>query len=289
MGLGRIGVWLGDLGEVPAKQERDAVRELERLGYGAIWAGENPTNREALAHSALLLAWTERITVATGITSIWARDAAAAANGARTLTEAYPGRFLLGLGVSHARSASARGHAYARPLTAMREYLAAMDASEFAVGEPQPPIWRVLAALGPRMLELARERAHGAHPYLGTSEHTRRAREILGDGPTLAPQQAFVLEADPSAARVVARSYLATYLPLPNYRANWIRLGFSEGDLEAGGSDSLVDGLVVWGDEAVVCRRIEEHFAAGADHVCVQALGAGPVEQLRRLAEALTL
>lgn len=287
MSLGRIGVWLGSIGALPAAEERSAVRELEALGYGTIWFGETPFSKEALSHAALILDATERVTVATGIASIWLRSASSAASGAATLAEAYPGRFVLGLGVSHAPIVASIGHDYTKPLTRMREYLGAMDASRYTGPLPAEPAPRLLAALGPKMLELARDRAQGAHPYLVTPEHTVRARAILGVGPLLAPEQAFVLESDPMRARTVARDHLEVYLTLPNYAENWRRSGFDEADVADGGSDRLVDALVAWGDESAVRERVEQHFAAGADHVALQALGEDPVGQLTRLAPAL--
>jgi probable F420-dependent oxidoreductase len=285
--LGRTGVWLGSIGLLPAAQERAAVRTLEAAGYGVLWFGESAVNKEALAHAALLLDSTEHVTVATGIASIWLRSAASAANGASTLAEAHPGRFVLGLGVSHAPIVTSIGQDYGRPLTRMREYLDAMDATAYAPQAPAEPAPRVLAALAPKMLELARERTQGAHPYLVTPEHTRFARSVLGDGPLLAPEQGFVLESDPTQARTVARGHLRTYLTLPNYRNNWLRNGFGEADLTDGGSDRLVDALVAWGDEAAIRARVDEHVAAGADHVALQALGDDAVGQLVRLAPAL--
>jgi probable F420-dependent oxidoreductase len=287
MTLGRAGVWLGSIGLLPSAEERAAVGELEAAGYGAIWFGESPFNKEAFAHAALLLDATERVTVATGIASIWLRAPESAAHGAAALAEAHPGRFVLGLGVSHGPIVTSIGQDYSKPLTRMREYLDAMDASRYVAAPPSAPAPRVLAALAPKMLELARDRAQGAHPYLVTPEHTQRARAVLGDGRLLAPEQAFVLERDPERARTVARGHLATYLALPNYSDNWLRSGFEETDLADGGSDRLVDALVAWGDEDAVRARVDEHFAAGADHVALQALGDEPVAQLTRLAPAL--
>jgi probable F420-dependent oxidoreductase len=169
----------------------------------------------------------------------------------------------------------------------MREYLDAMDAGRYTAAPPPEPAPRLLAALGPKMLELARDRTQGAHPYLTTPAHTRQAREILGAGPLLAPEQAFVLEPDPARARAIARGHLEYYLTLPNYRNNWLRSGFEANDVAEGGSDKLVDALVAWGDEAAVRERLEEHVAAGADHVALQALGEDPVRQLTQLAPAL--
>jgi probable F420-dependent oxidoreductase len=289
MALGRIGVWLGELALRPAAEEREAARELDGLGYSALWFGETPFNKEALAHAALLLEWTERAAVATGIASIWLREPASAANGAAALAEAHPGRFVLGLGVSHAPIVESVGHAYAKPLTRMREYLDGMDAAAYRAAAPAEPAPRVLAALAPRMLELARDRAQGAHPYLVTPAHTATAREALGPDRNLAPEQAFTLESDPAAARESGRRHLRYYLGAENYRRSWLRQGFAEDDFEDGGSDRLVDALVAWGDEAAVRARLDEHFAAGADHVAVQAVGPDPLGELRRLAPALDL
>jgi probable F420-dependent oxidoreductase len=283
MNLGRVGVWMGDLALQPAAQERAAARELESLGYGTLWIGESHSNKEAFAHAAMLLGWTERITVATGITSIWVRDATAAANGAAALSEAYPGRFVLGLGVSHRPRVEGRGHAYERPLTAMREYLDAMDAAEYGAAPPPEPTPRVLGALHPKMLALAGERTAGAHPYLVTPKHSATAREILGEGPVLAPEQGFVLATDVDEGRTHARAFLRTYLGADNYQRSWRALGFAEEDWTNGGSDRLVDALIAIGDAETVVARVEAHIAAGADHVALQALGPKPLDDLREL------
>jgi probable F420-dependent oxidoreductase len=211
-----------------------------------------------------------------------------AAKAHHVLTQAHPNRFLLGLGVSHARlvDRDAPGR-YERPVERMRAYLDALDTAP----TPVPVGERVLAALGPRMLELARDRSAGAHPYLVTAEHTRRAREALGGGPILAPEQAVVLETNPERARAIAREHLSRYLQAPNYTNNWLRLGYTPDDLESGGSDRLVDGLVVWGDQDTISERVEQHLRAGADHVCLQVLTADrtalPLGEWRALA-ALT-
>lgn len=288
--LGRIGVWLGPLASIPAAEERSAVARIEELGYGAAWFGETPIHREALAHAALLLAATERLTVATGIANIWVRDATAAMNGANTLNEAFGGRFLLGLGVSHAPAVNYRGHEYGKPLTAMRTYLDAMDRGTYRAAAPAHPSPVVLAALRPKMLGLARDRTAGAHPYFVPPAHTARARETLGPVPFLAPEQAVVLETDPARAREIARDHMAIYLQLPNYVNNLRTLGFSEADVADGGSDTLVDAIVAWGGEDAVTTRIREHLDAGADHVAVQSYARDPaasLAHLERLAPAL--
>jgi probable F420-dependent oxidoreductase len=280
--IGPIGVWTRSLSPVPAAFAREMAAEVEELGFGALWVGETPVGKEALVHSAILLGATRRLTVATGIANIWGRDATTAANGARALAEAYDGRFLLGLGVSHAPAVSARGHDYRRPLAAMRAYLDGMDATRYE-GPLPVPAPRVLAALRRGMLELARDRAQGAHPYFSTPEHTARARAILGPDPVLAPEQAVVLEPDPGRARQIARGYMSGYLALPNYANNLRDLGWGERDLADGGSDVLVDAIVPWGDAGTVAERVRAHLDAGADHVCVQPLTDTAQEQLAQL------
>jgi probable F420-dependent oxidoreductase len=286
MELPRVGVWLGVLASLGAAEVRSALAELEGLGYGCFWFAEGGGSKEAMSHASLLLAWTERAVVAPGIANIYARDPLAAANGARALAEAYPGRFVLGLGVSHAPSVAARGHVYGSPIETMRAYLDGMDAAPYAPPSPDPPP-RILAALGPRMLRLAAERSDGAHPYFVPVAHTAFARELLGAGPILAPEQGFVLETDADCARAAARRHTARYLSLDNYRRNLLRLGYDEDELEGEGNDRVVDDVVAWGDVDAVAARVAAHFEAGADHVCVQALGDDPLDELRRLAPAI--
>jgi probable F420-dependent oxidoreductase len=288
--IGRVGVWLTTIGRVSAAVERESVATIEELGYGALWVGESLVSKEVLVHAGLLLAASERIPIATGIANIYVRDATAMNAGANALAEAYPGRFVLGIGVSHRPLVTARGHDYGRPVTTMREYLDAMDGADYAAPAPSPPVPRVLAALRPRMLELARERAVGAHPYFVPPEHTARAREALGSGPLLAPEQAVVLESDPERARAVARKHMAGYLAMTNYTNNLRSLGFEDGDIVDGGSDRLVDAIVAWGDAGAIRERVRAHHDAGADHVAIQPLAAnvgGAVDQLRALAPVL--
>jgi probable F420-dependent oxidoreductase len=292
MELGRVGLWTFALDLQPASAAREAAAELEELGYGAIWLPE-AVGRDPLVHAALLLGATQRITVATGVASIYARDAMAAAAAHRTLEEAFPERFLLGLGVSHQPMVEGiRGQVYDKPLTAMRRYLDAMDGAIYAAAKPSTEPKRVLAALGPKMLELAAERAAGAHPYLVPVEHTPIARQHLGAGPLLCPETAAVLSTDPDEARAIARQHLAIYLGLPNYSNNWRRLGFGDDDLAGGGSDRLVDALVAWGSVDDIAARVQAHLDAGADHVAVQLLAADqralPMDGWRELAPALT-
>ncbi len=288
--LGRIGVWSGALDSLPVAQAQEAVAELDELGFGALWFGE-AYGREAFTAASLYLAATRRLVVATGIASIYGRDAVAASSAAKTLSAAYEGRFLLGLGVSHAPLVERmRGHSYGKPVQAMREYLEAMDAAPCFAAEGGSPAPRVLAALGPKMLELSRDRAQGAHPYLVTPEHTASARAVLGEGPVLAVEQAVVLSGDDDVFRRRAHAHLEIYTGLPNYRNNWFRLGFTEDDAVRGGSTRLQDALVARGPEALAAR-VQEHLDAGATHVCVQVLADDaftvPREDWRVLAAAL--
>ena len=276
MRLGPVGIWMGQFENYPARKVQEAVRELEELGYGAIWFGE-AFGREALTHAGLLLGATRRIVVATGIANIYARDPLSMSAGQKTLAEAYTDRFLLGLGVSHAPLVEQfRGHRYEKPVTKMRAYLDAMDQAPFRSAAPPSKPRRVLAALRPKMLELAAQKADGAHPYNVNPEHTARARDILGAGKLLCPEQAVIFETDPSKARKIGRDFLDLYLKLPNYTNNFLSLGFDEDDFRNGGSDRLIDAIIAWGDLNAIRSRIREHHSAGADHVCVQVLTANP-------------
>ncbi len=291
MDIGRVGIWTFQLDLQPATAAQEAAAELESLGYGAIWIPE-ALGREAFTNSAMLLAGTKRIPVATGIANIWGRDAMAMASAQKTLFEAYPDRFLLGIGVSHAPLvAGLRGHDYDKPYSFMQTYLDAMDRAPFLAVGPTTPPPRIIGALHPKMLKLSAARAWGAHPYFVPPEHTAFARAQMGDGPMLAPEQAVVLETDPSTARQIARTHMSTYLGLPNYARNLHRLGFGDADLADGGSDRLVDAIVAWGDVDAIVRRVRAHHDAGADHVCVQVLDpdvrALPMAQWRTLAPAL--
>jgi len=290
MELGRVGLW-HFLDVFPASTARAAAREIEQLGFRTLWIPE-ALGREVFTHAGLLLGATERLIVATGIANVWARDAMAMAAEQKTLAEAYPGRFLLGMGVSHAPLvAGMRGHDYARPLTYLRRYLDAMDAAPYMAAAPAEPPPRVLASLHPKSLELARERAWGSHPYFVPPEHTARARRVLGPGKLLAPEQMVCLERDPSAARAVARQAMQIYLGLPNYVRNLRALGFTADDVANGGSDRLVDAIVAWGGIDAIVVRVKAHHDAGADHVCLQVLRANPNElpraEWRELAAAL--
>ena len=283
---GRIGVFAGPLNGQPTAIQREFVREMERLGYGTLWYGE-ALAQEAFARGAIFLAATERLVIASGIANIWARDAAAMANGGRTLIEAWPGRFILGIGVSHAPLVRMRGHAYERPYSAMREYLDAMDAAPWRGPETEvPPI--VLAALGPRMVGLAGERTAGAYPYFTTTAHIREVRGILGPEPFLAADLPVVLAGDLAAARAIGDRHLSFYLGSANYRNNLLRIGWPESDLETPGSDALFEAIVAWGDLDRIGDRVRERFEAGADQVVLNLVAADasalPLDELRRLA-----
>lgn len=270
---GPVGLWTAALDAVPPAAVPDVVGALDAQGWDALWFGE-AYGREAFSAAHLYLTGSDRMAVATGIASIYGRDAVAASSAGRLLADLFPGRFVLGLGVSHAPLVERmRGHSYATPLRAMGEYLDAMDAAPWlAAGDGQPPPPRVLAALGPKMLELSRDRAAGAHPYLVMPEHTAQARATLGDGPLLVVEQAVVLTDDVDVVRARAHWHLEIYTGLPNYRASWLRQGFDERDVVRGGSDRLKSAMVVGGETAIV-QRVRDHLDAGADHVCLQVLG----------------
>lgn len=288
--IGRVGVWYGMIDALPTADAQRAAQVIEELGYGALWVAE-AVGRDPFVSSALLLSATKTLPLATGIANIYARDPMTMAAGQKTLAEAFPDRFLLGLGVSHGHLvAGVRKHDYSKPYSHMVEYLDRMDKALFMARGPQADPGRLLAALGPKMLGLSATRAQGAHPYFTTPEHTRIARDVMGPDALLAPEQMVVLETDPVEARRIARAGMKIYLGLPNYFNNLVRLGFDESDREGGGSDRLVDAIVAWGTEAQIADRVAEHHRAGADHVCIQVLQDGmamPEQQLRRLAPIL--
>jgi probable F420-dependent oxidoreductase len=284
LALRGIGLWSGELRRGDEGEVRDAAAELDELGYTAVWL-PGGAGGPVLERAQALLDATSRIMVATGILNVWRHSPVEVAQAHASLALGSQGRFLLGLGVSHARSIEE----YRRPLSTMRAYLDALDAEP----APVPRGERVLAALGPRMLDLARDRTAGAHPYFVTPEHTRVARDRLGPGPLLAPEQAVVLDTDRTRARETARAHVSRYLELPNYTNNLRRLGFTDGDLAGTGSDRLVDAVVAQGDAEAIGARVREHREAGADHVCLQVLGGSdsnlPRAAWRALAQALRL
>lgn len=292
--LGRIGIWTFTLDAQTMAKSQDAVAELESLGFPTIWIPE-AVGREPFASAALLLSATEKLIVATGIASIHARTAATMQAGQKTLTEAFPNRFLLGIGVSHQHMVnSLHKSVYEKPYSTMVNYLDVMDAGKFIATPPTTPTHRVLGALGPKMLKLASERGDGAHPYFTPVVHTAAAREILGVGPLLAPEQAVIFETDPVIARQIARKYMRTYVRLPNYANNLLRYGFTEDDIKGANdapSDRLVDAIVAWGTLETIAQRIKDHLDAGATHVSVQVLQddllALPMQQWREIATLL--
>ena len=281
MDLGRVGVWWSGSWHVADDPTVDPAAELELLGYGALWAsgGFDPGLSPVYGQ---LLASTKRMAVASGIVSMWTGAPGDVGPAVAELESRFPGRFLLGIGASHAAVVGD----YARPYSHMVAYLDALD----ALPTPVPVERRALAALGNRMLELAAQRAAGAHPYFVPLEHTVRARSILGPAPLLAPEVAVVLETDPAAARVLAREYASLYLSLPNYTQNLRTFGYGDEDIDDGGSDRLIDAVIPWGSATTIAARIREHHDAGADHVCLQVVSAGglsrfPLAQYRELAE----
>jgi len=289
--LGRIGAWLSAISSQGAATTGRAAAALEEMGWRAWWGGEGPRSRDVLANSAVILAATTRLAVTTAVANIYARDPMAAKSGALTLGDAFPGRFAFGIGVSHAPLVGSRGHDYGRPLAAMREYLDAMDRAEYVPPAPAEPVPVLLAALRPKMLELAATRTCGTHTYLVPVDHTAAARRQCGSRPYIAPELMVVLEDDPGRARATARRATAPYFDnFPNYVNNLRQFGYEDEDFAGGGSDRLIDALIAWGDVEAVRERVEAHLDAGADHVCVQPLGRdleGALADLRTLAPTL--
>lgn len=286
MQLTGTGLWSSGLRYGDRAEAADAAAELEGLGYSALWVPDVGGDLFDTVDS--LLAATRQVVIATGILNIWMHEPAETSERHRAMVDAHGPRVLFGLGVSHAPLIdAATSETYRRPLAKMRGYLDDLD----ALADSLPAGARVLAALGPKMRALAGERSAGVHPYLGTTELTRISREELGPEPLIAPEQAAVLSTDTDHARSVARTHLSRYLGLPNYAKSILRVGFDEADLADGGSDRLVDALVVHGDEQAIASRVAEHRSAGADHVCVQVLSENPLDlplaQWRRLAPAL--
>jgi probable F420-dependent oxidoreductase len=285
MDLSGVGVWSSQLRYGDPAEAAEAAAELEELGFTALWIPDVGGHVfDSVGH---LLSSTERVVIATGILNLWLHEPSDVAATYASLAATHGERFLLGIGVSHAPLIDSKEPGrYRKPLAATRAYLDALDATD----QPVPVSNRVLAALGPKMLELAATRSRGAHPYLVTPDHTRQARDHLGDGPLLLPEQTVVLADDRSQARAIGTDWLRAYLALPNYANNLLRSGFTQDDLQSV-TDRLFDAIIAWGDEESVLHRVNEHLAAGANHVCVQALTADPREfpreQWRRLAAAL--
>ena len=282
--IGPFGFWVGR-SRLPTDERgvREIGAELDDLGVPALWLGGSPTADLLIAEQ--LLAGSSRVLVGTSILNIWTEDPVVVAASCQRLADAFGDRFVLGLGAGHAPAAEQTGQAYVRPLSRLRGYLDELDHAE----HPVPDGARMLAALGPKALELAAERSAGALPYLTTPEHTRQARQIMGPEALLVPEHKVVLLDDPDAARAVGRRILRTYLELPNYLNSWRRLGWTDDDFAGAGSDRLVDAMVAHGDVGAVMPRLVEHLDAGADHVAVQALapdGTLPITQWRLLASS---
>jgi probable F420-dependent oxidoreductase len=268
--LGRVGVWAFAFDALRAPDVRDGIAAIESLGYPALWVPEGGSSREIFAHLSLLLAATRDITVCSGIANVTARHPEAMAGGGRTLADAYGERVVVGIGIGHQATAGRRRQEWEDPVGRMVAYLDAMDAARMGP-DPEVPVRRLLAALGPRMLGVASSRALGAHTYFVPVEHTADAREVLGPEPVLAVEQTAIVSGDPAVARGIARDWAASYLALPNYANNWSRMGYRD-DLGGGGSDRLIDAAFAWGDVASIADRVRQHLDAGADHVCVQVI-----------------
>ncbi len=281
--LGRFGVWTFDFEDQSAALMRESIQELEELGWRAFWIPERD-GREALTHAGFLLASTRRMHVVNGIAQIWPREARWTHGASLLLADAYPNRHVLGLGVGAAKPG-------VNLMDALTGYLDELDKTVSPNPAPAAPIHRILAAHGPKMLEVARDRAQGAHTYHVNVAHTVEAREILGPDPFLGVEQAVLFETDPSAARAVAREHLAPYLAGKFNVAKFRRLGYTEDELSNGGSDRFVDDLVAWGEPDAIVGKLREHAAAGADHVAVQVIDTKPGETAmphwRTLAAAL--
>ena len=283
--LSGVGVWSPHLRYGDPAQSAEAAAELEELGFTALWIPD--VGGPVLDSVAHLLESTTHTVIATGILNLWMHEPSDVAASYASLTKTHGERFLLGIGCSHAPLIDSKQPGrYRKPLAATRSFLDALDAAE----QPVPVQNRVLGALGPKMLELSAARAHGAHPYLGTPDHTRQAREALGDGPLLLPELTVVLTENRAEARATGSDWLRAYIGLSNYANRLLRSGFKVDDVSSV-SDPVFDAIIAWGDEEAVRRRVNEHRAAGADHVCVQVLTADqrefPREQWRRLAAAL--
>ena len=287
MEIGKLGLW-AICDKMHAAETLRLAAKLERLGYGALWIPE-AWGRDPFSHAAYLLSHTERIVLATGIANIWSRDTLTMMSCAKTVAELADGRFVLGLGVSHKPLvADLRGHDYTKPFTYMKNYVAGLKGAIYNAVAPREEVPIVIAALHPRMIQLAAAETRGTHTYFVPPSHTAKARTEMGPGAWICVEQALVLERDKGRARHAARQYMSFYLSLHNYAKNLKSLGFTDGDLAEGGSDNLVDSIVAWGSEEQIHDRIAEHFAAGATHVCIQPLrcdGSGALDD--RAIEAL--
>ena len=271
MDLSRLGVWFFTDG-MSAQQAADTAKRIEQLGYSALWIPET-IGRNAFVHASWLLANTSSLVVATGIANIYHREPGATLAAQHTLAEHSQNRFLLGLGVSHKPMVEGvRGLNYGKPVTTMRNYLAKMAQSPYVGPRSSDTPQTVIAALGPNMLKLAASNASGAHPYFTSPTHTKMARETLGPDPLLCVEQKIVLETDPQIARAAARATARTYQGLPNYQNNWLRMGLTRDDFSGDASDRFIDETFAWGDVDAIRTRIQDHYEAGATHVCIQPI-----------------
>jgi probable F420-dependent oxidoreductase len=288
--LGRTGIW-STPPETFGTDGRDLAAAVEKYGFGSLWLGGSHMAPDAFTQLVTLLDGSAKLIVGTGIASIWGREPSDMRQGAETLSQGFPGRFILGLGVAHAPAVEKLGRSYARPYSAMERYLDEMDhPAGHTAGAPGDRPVRVLAALGPRMLELSRDEADGAHPYFSPVDHTAFARQVLGPDKLLIPEQAVVLHDSADAAGAAARAYAERYLQMPNYVSNLRRFGFGDPDTEGTGSDRLIDAIIPHGP-AVIAERVRQQLAAGADTVLLQPLGPDgrfAFADLGPLAEALS-
>jgi len=269
-----MGVW-ANLGALSAPDTLVFAKAVEKAGYTTLWVPEGGGGRDPFAHAAYLLSHTESLELATGIANIWIRDPLAMCSAANTVAELAGGRFVLGIGVSHQPTISDRGHRYTRPYSFMKEYLARLKSSIFRGSPPKQEVPIVIAALHPKMLELAARETRGTHPYFVPPEHTAKVRAQIGAAPWICVEQTIVLESDPVKARAAARRFMTNYVPrLPNYTDNLRALGWEDAEFADNCSDRLVDAIVAWGNENKIRERIDAHFKAGATHVCLQAIRA---------------
>jgi probable F420-dependent oxidoreductase len=272
MKSGTIGVWT-NLGAMAAPASLEFARKVEKCGYTTLWVAEGGGGRDPFAHAAYLLSHTGSLTIATGIANIWARDPLAMCSASNTVAELAGGRFILGIGVSHQPTVTDRGHSYTKPYSYMKEYLPKLKSALYRAVPPREEVPILIAALHPKMLELAAKETKGTHPYFVPPEHTAKVREQIGAGPWVCVEQTVILEADATKARGAARRFMSNYVPrLPNYTNNLRALGWKDSEFENGCNDGLVDAIVAWGSEARIRERIDAHFEAGATHVCIQAI-----------------
>lgn len=282
MNIGKLGVFQ-NLDSLPASETAAMAQEVEKLGYGALWYPE-AFGRDSLVQAGWLLANTKTLAIGSGIANIYARDPQSAESARLALDELSGGRFIFGLGVSHAPLVEAmRGHSYSKPLEYMRAYLEKMTQVKYSAPKPAAQGKLLLAALGPKMIALAGEKSDGSHPYAVTPEHTANTRKILGSAKLICLVQNVLLTTDATAARAIGRKTLDFYKDLPNYRNNWLSLGFTSEEI-ATLADRFIDAMVYWGDERTVRQKLEEQYRAGADHICIQCLGEDYREMIRTFA-----